>query len=110
MNTNATRMLTDSTFEFGGEARGTAGKDTSGAEGTVSPTERPVIVYDERKGLYGGAAIKGGAISPDEDANRAYYDQSVSMKEILFDQKFKPSEPATKLAANLTEYSKVSKK
>jgi lipid-binding SYLF domain-containing protein len=109
MNTNATRMLTEPNFEFGGEARGTAGKDTSGAEGTVSPNERPYLVYDERKGLYGGAAIKGGAIAPDDDANRTYYDQSVSMKEILFDNKFKPSETATKLAAKITEYSKKSK-
>ena len=107
MTTNATRLLTEPTFELGGEARGTAGDQTSGAQGSVSSVEQPVIVYDERKGLYGGAAVKGGAISPDTDANRAYYDQFVTMKEILFDEKVKPTDAATKLAARITEYSKT---
>jgi len=89
MNTNATRLLTDSSFEFGGEARGTAGNQTGGAEGTVSSTEKPVLVYDDRKGLYG---------------------QFVTMKDILFDKKVKPTETAIKLAEKITEYSKVAKK
>src|SRR6266446_2629618 len=40
MNTNATRLLTEPNFEFGGEARGTAGNTTSGVEGTVSSAEQ----------------------------------------------------------------------
>jgi lipid-binding SYLF domain-containing protein len=106
MSTNATRLLTEPNFEFGGEARGTAANDSAGAEGMVSSPERPILVYDERKGLYGGAAIKGGAIAPDADANRAYYDQFLTMKEILFDEKVKPTDAATKLAAKITEYSR----
>jgi len=101
MNTNATRLLIEPTFEFGGEARGTAGKDSAGVEASVASTERPVLVFDDRRGLYGGAAIKGGAIAPDEEANRVYYGQILTMKDILFDHKVKPTEAASELAAKL---------
>ena len=106
MTTNATRMLTDSTFDFGGEARGTAGDSSAGVEGKATPQEPAILVYDDRKGLYGGAAIKGGAISPDDKANRTYYEQVVTMKDILFDKKVKPTPTATELAAKLTQYAK----
>jgi len=36
MNTNATRLLTEPTFEFGGEARGTAADSSAGVEGKIS--------------------------------------------------------------------------
>jgi lipid-binding SYLF domain-containing protein len=87
MNTNVTRLLTEPTFEFGGEARGTAGDASAGAKGTVTSTEQQILVYDDRKGLYGGAAIKGGAIGPDTEANRIYYESPVSMLDILFGKK-----------------------
>jgi SH3 domain-containing YSC84-like protein 1 len=106
MTTNANRYLTEPSFEFGGEARGTAGNATAGAGGTVSSQERPVLFYDDRAGLYGGAAIKGGAFSPDEDANRTYYDRFVTMKDILFDRVVKPSQSALDLAASLDAYSR----
>lgn len=104
MNTNATRMLTDPNYEFGGEARGTAGDNTAGAEGKVTP-EPPVLVFDDRRGLYGGAAIKGGAIAPDNTANRVYYGESLTMQNILFDNKAKPSESAQALAKKITRHS-----
>jgi len=106
MDTNATRLLTEPTFEFGGEARGTAGDTSSGVEGKVSTPEPSVLVYDDRKGLYGGAAIKAGAIAPDDEANRAYYGKSVTVKDILFGQVVEPTQAATDLASKLTEYSK----
>jgi lipid-binding SYLF domain-containing protein len=93
MTTNATRMLTDGDIEFGGEASGTAGDSSAGVEGKVN--EQPsVLVYDDRKGLYGGAAIKGGAISVDDEANATYYGQYAPLEEVLFKHKFKPSEAA----------------
>ena len=110
MNTNATRMLTDSKFDFGGEARGTAGDQSGGAEGKVTPTEPAVLVYDDRKGLYGGAVIKGGAISPDHKANEVYYGQSWSMHDILIEKQVKTTETAAALAAKITAYSKPPKK
>lgn len=105
MTTNSTRMLVDQKIAFGGEARGTAGGSTSGVE-TKSPEEPSVLVYDDRQGLYGGAAIKGGAVTPSDEANRVYYGQSLTMGEILFDNKVQPTESAANLARMIQAYSK----
>jgi lipid-binding SYLF domain-containing protein len=105
MNTNATRILTEAEIDFGGEARGTAGNSSAGAEGSVSP-QRSVLVFDDRHGLYGGAAIKGGTISPDDNANNSYYGQYAPLKAILFDKQFKPSEATTELAAKINKAAK----
>ena len=110
MNTNSTHLLTEPNVQFGGEARGTAGDSSVGAEGNVAPREPSVLVYDDRKGLYGGAAIKGGAIAPDETANRVYYEKALTMSEILFENKVKPTETAAQLAAKIAERSKVAQK
>ena len=106
MNTNAARMLTDSDIELGGEARGTAGNTSSGVEGKLATTERSVIVYDDRNGLYGGAAIKGGSLSPDEKANQVYYEQHVGLQDILFDKKVAQSETAAALVEKIIQHSK----
>jgi lipid-binding SYLF domain-containing protein len=96
MSTNATRILTDGDIEFGGEAHGTAGDSSAGVEGKVN--EQPsILVYDDRKGLYGGAAVKGGALSVDDEANAAYYGQYAPLEDVLFKKKFKPSERAKEL-------------
>jgi len=110
MNTNSTRLLTEPNLQFGGEARGTAGDSSTGAEGNVAPREPSVLVYDDRKGLYGGAAIKGDAIAPDETANRVYYEKAVTISEILFENKVKPTETAAQLAVKIAERSKVAQK
>jgi SH3 domain-containing YSC84-like protein 1 len=109
MNTNATRLLTEPNFDFGGEARGTAGDASAGAEGSLNKPSPPILVYDERKGFYGGVAVKGGAITPDNDANRVYYEQFVTMQDILFDKKVKPTEASKDLAAKLVEYCRSAK-
>lgn len=107
MNTNATRALTDTSVNFGGEASGTAGNASGKAEGTVSDDQNQLmLVYTDATGLYGGAAVKGGALAPDTDANVAYYGQSFAPKEILFGNKGKPSDAAIELAHKLTESSK----
>ncbi len=110
MDTNATHRLTDSTFEFGGEARGTAGDVSSGKEGKVTNKNDLVLVYTDRKGLYGGAAVKGGDISPANESNQLYYGEFVTVKDILFDKKVKPTETATELGKRITEYGKEVKK
>jgi lipid-binding SYLF domain-containing protein len=102
-------LIADAAFEFGGEARGTAGDSSAGAEGKVDAIDRAVLVYDERHGLFGGAAVKGGAISPDHDANRVYYGGAFTMQEILFDGKLKPTTPATSLAGKISALAKSGK-
>lgn len=106
MHTNAVRMLTDTKIDFAGEARGTAGDASAGEEGKISTTEHPVLVYDSRTGLFGGAAIKGGAISANDEANRIYYGDYLTMQDILFDHKVPASESATELVKRFTEQTK----
>lgn len=101
MTQEAANLITTPSNDFGGEATGTAGNSSATAEGTVANKEKPVLVYDDRKGLYGGAAVKGGSMAPDEKANMIYYNQPLTMKEILFDQKVKPTETAIELATKL---------
>jgi len=92
-------------LEFGGEARGTAGDKAVVPARIFSNVERPVLVYSEREGLFGGAALKGGALSPDEEANRVYYGEPISVKQILFEKKVKPTDPAKKLGQILSKKS-----
>ena len=110
MNTNSLRLLTEPNLQFGGEARGTAGDSSVGTEGNVAPQKPSVLVFDDRKGLYGGAAIKGGAITPDDTANGIYYGQALAMNEILFEGKVKPTAAALALAGKIADHSKLAKK
>jgi lipid-binding SYLF domain-containing protein len=110
MSPEAAKLLGKPTVDFGGEARGTAGDASAGAEGTISNQERPVLVYDDRRGLYGGASIKGGSVAPDEKANLIYYGQALMSKEILFDNKVKPTAAAVELAGKIDQLAKSPKK
>jgi len=105
MSTNATRLLTDPNFQLGSEARGTAGNSSGGPENSISSNEHPFLIYDDRKGLYGGADIKGGAVTPDEQDNRTYYGQYYTMADILFDHKVEPTESAINLANRINYFS-----
>lgn len=106
---SAKSLIADAAFEFGGEARGTAGETSAGTEGKVDSLERAVIVFDDRQGLFGGAAVKGGALSPDHEANMVYYGGAFTMQQILFDKKLKPTAPALLLAQKLNAYAKGDK-
>jgi lipid-binding SYLF domain-containing protein len=106
MNTNALQSLMQGSFKFGGEASGTAGNNSGAAEGTLSSTEPLMLMYSDREGLYGGAALKGDALTPDTEADIVYYGAYLTMKEILFDQKAKPTQVATELAVKIDQFSK----
>lgn len=107
MNTNATWMLLQPSFQAGGEASGTAGDSHGGAEGKFTPQDQSVLVFSIRKGLYGGASVKAGSIMPDNEANHIYYSRFVSMKDILFDDKVKPTQTGIDLAKRVDDYTKV---
>jgi SH3 domain-containing YSC84-like protein 1 len=109
MTTNAVQMAGQGTFNFGGEASGTAGDSSGGVQGSFSSSEPPVLTYTDTSGLYGGVAIKGGALSPDNDANIAYYGTYLTFKEIVLDNKdtkLKPSQAALDLVKRLNDWAK----
>jgi lipid-binding SYLF domain-containing protein len=106
MNTNVTRGLLKPAVEFGGEAQGTAGNNSSKAEGKFVSPLQSVVVYDDHDGFYAGAALKTGALSPADDDNKVYYGQSVTMSDILFDKKLEPTQASYDLAAKIKTWSK----
>jgi lipid-binding SYLF domain-containing protein len=103
---DAASRLSGAVFDFGGEARGTAGDQSSGTEGKVSSDERPVMVYDSREGLFGGAAIKGGKVSPDDGANEKYYGKVLSARQVLSGEGIKPTKAAEEFVEKIDKYSK----
>ncbi len=106
MNTNATAMLTQPTFNFGGEASGTGGNASAKEEGKTTSVEQLTLVYSDVTGLYGGATLKGGSLAPDADANNTYYGQFLTSREILFDDKGKPTDAAINLADKVSQFAK----
>jgi lipid-binding SYLF domain-containing protein len=106
MTTNSIRMVRDSNFEFGGEVRGTAGDASAGAKGTANSTDAVVLVYDDSKGFFGGAAVKGDSINPDADANQTYYGDNLTMREIISGEKAKISDPTKELIKKLDALAK----
>jgi lipid-binding SYLF domain-containing protein len=107
MDSNSVQEVITQTGELGGDARGTAGNDAAGVGGNVtSPKQYNVLVYSDRNGLYGGAFVKAGVISPDDKANVIYYGQSLTMKDILLDKKVKATPTATDLAEKISAYSR----
>jgi lipid-binding SYLF domain-containing protein len=106
MNRDTARSLTEGEFKFGGEASGTAGNASSAEESSMSTNEQLSLAYTDASGLYGGAVLKGGGLSPDSDADVAYYGEYLTAKEILFDNKVKPTAAATYLTDKLNQYSK----
>lgn len=109
MTTNSIRMVRDSNFEFGGEARGTAGDSSGGAKGTSNSTDPVVLAYDDSKGFFGGVSVKGDSINPDTDANIAYYGDSYTMKQIISGEKAKVSPVVADLIKRLDGYAKGKK-
>jgi len=106
MTTNATEALTRERSDFGGEARGTGGDKSEGVGRSFTPEDESVIVYTDRKGVFGAAAIKGGVVAPDDEANAIYYGQAVSMRDILFDKEVKATETAADLARKISDHAK----
>ena len=106
MDDTSTHLLTAPNYEYGSEARGTAGAASGGAGSAMSPLRPHVLVFSDRTGLYGGADLTAGGIVPDDKANFIYYGRAWTMSDILFDHKVPASEPAMALANDLKAHSK----
>lgn len=100
----ATHMLAEP-----GAASVTRADPTPGAPPAASAGEGGVLIYDDSKGLNPTASFKSGTFSADNQANQAYYDGPVNMKDILFDKKVKPAGASKELASKISELSKNTK-
>ena len=106
MTTNAIQALAQGISNFGGEASGTAGDASGGVDGAFSASGPPVLVYSDRSGFYGGAALKDDSVSPDAEADVAYYGSALTFKDILLEHKGQPGPAAAELARKLEQFAK----
>ena len=86
MDDNTTRLLFKNRFNFGAEAKAAAGIRNAEREGVTQklPGDANVYVYTTVEGYYLGVALKTGYMSPDETANRVFYNTNNHLPELLF--------------------------
>ncbi|HLA12344.1 MAG TPA: lipid-binding SYLF domain-containing protein [Pyrinomonadaceae bacterium] len=74
MNEDGVKGLLEDKFELGGEAGVVAGPIGREAAASTNPTlDAGILSYSRSKGVFIGAALKGAAITPDNDLNEAVY-------------------------------------
>jgi lipid-binding SYLF domain-containing protein len=74
MNEGALKGLLEDKFEIGGEAGVAAGPVGRAVGASTNLTlDAGILTYSRSKGLFAGVALKGVAITPDNDLNEAYY-------------------------------------
>ncbi|MBI3710116.1 MAG: lipid-binding SYLF domain-containing protein [Proteobacteria bacterium] len=55
---------------------------------TTTNVGADVYAFGRSKGLFGGVALKGGILIPNEDSDKAYYGASATTRDIVIEQKF----------------------
>ena len=79
MNEEALKGLMEDKFEIGGEAEATAGPVGRAASASTNPRlSAGILSYSRSKGAFLGVALKGVAITPDNDLNEAFYGKKAS--------------------------------
>jgi lipid-binding SYLF domain-containing protein len=98
------RLLLKQRFNFGAEANAAAGVRAADAEAVTKPlpANTNVLVYTLHEGYYLGAAIKTGYMSPDEDANRTFYNTANHMPELLYSDWVQPPAEANYIVNYVT--------
>jgi len=96
MDDSAARLLFKGRFNLGAEAKAVAGIRKAESEKVTKPIpgDANILVYSTAEGLYLGAAIKTGYMSPHEEANRIFYNSDNRMPELLFSDWVTPPEEA----------------
>lgn len=79
MNEEALQGLMGDKFEIGGEAEATAGPvGRAASASTNARLSAGILTYARSKGAFLGVALKGVAITPDNDLNEAFYGRKAS--------------------------------
>lgn len=96
MDDATARLLFKNKMNFGAEAKAVAGIRAAESERQTQSlaTEPNVYVFSSTEGLFLGAAIKTGYMSPNEESNRLFYNTDHRLPELLFSDWIKPPEEA----------------
>ena len=82
MNEDGVNNFLKDKFEIGGEAHVAAGPVGREASASTDATlQAGILSYSRSKGAFAGVALKGAAITPDNDLNEAFYGKEA--KDIL---------------------------
>lgn len=85
MNDHALQLaITNAQLKLGAEAGLAIATIGAGAEGSVTSAGADIYALSNSKGLFGGVAVQGGAIGPNQDWNTAYYGRPVSTEAIVY--------------------------
>ena len=107
--TNSAQALTQPNFAPGGEAGATAGYSSGSVQSSAAPVAKDAKFYSDRNGFFGGAAMKFGGISPDDNANTLYYGKSVTMADVLFNHEVTRTPAGDQLTQAIHDHSKEAK-
>jgi SH3 domain-containing YSC84-like protein 1 len=105
-NEAGVRLLYKAKFNFGVNANAVAGPRVAEAEEATQIIKAPVYVYQKSSGLYAGAKVKSGWLSPHNSANHLFYNTTHTMPEILFSDWIAPQPevvPLMNLVTRLTQ-------
>ncbi|HXE17672.1 MAG TPA: lipid-binding SYLF domain-containing protein [Stellaceae bacterium] len=85
MNDHALNLaITNAQLKLGAEAGLAIATLGAGAEGSVTTAGADIYALSNSKGLFGGVAIQGGAIGPNQDWNARYYGRPVTTEQIVY--------------------------
>jgi len=96
MDENAARLLFKNRMNLGVDAKVAAGIRAAAREAVTKtlPGDANVYVYSSVEGLYAGATIKTGFLSPHQRANELFYNSSHRMPELLYSDWVTPPQEA----------------
>jgi lipid-binding SYLF domain-containing protein len=86
MDDNTARLLLTNRMKLGAEAKAVAGIRAAEREAVTKnlPGDANVLIYSTTEGFYLGAAVKTGYMSPNDEANRVFYNSNHRTPELLF--------------------------
>ncbi|AOS44409.1 hypothetical protein Verru16b_01471 [Lacunisphaera limnophila] len=96
MDDDTARLLFRNRMNLGADARAVAGIRASEREAVSKalPGDANVYIYSTQEGLYLGATIKTGYLSPNQQANELFYNAKHRMPELLYSDWVTPPQDA----------------
>jgi SH3 domain-containing YSC84-like protein 1 len=86
LDDSATSLLLKNRMNFGAEAKAVAGIRAAETQAVTNPLpgDANIYAYSASEGLFVGASIKTGFLSPSEESNQIFYGNKLQLPELLF--------------------------
>ena len=103
MDEAATRLLFQTRFRFGMDAKAVAGPHAAEAERSTPVFDAQVLVYSNVSGFYAGATVKTGTMAPQVEATQQFYQTRYGVPEMLYSDWVQPQPEAQQLMSYLQQ-------